>query len=281
MALRAGHFELAKTKFEEALSPNKIKPSATAHHNYAILILHNASRMDTTRSGEEHTSSASVPAGDIGALNDALFHLQRACSFEPRLHQGYDLMGSVLSELGRLKEARQAFAEAFRLDPENKQVLARLQALTPDSTSSKTRASKDGFDLDTCIEKANAWDLIGADQCFLLSIKARNVGFVEYGSFLVATGGQKRLAEAQSLFSRAATLQPENPKPAIFVCNVMRERGAAKDAEKCLEAAAVLFNSPLAYHNIGALRAEMGRISEAEEAFAIERQLLKSQPSQR
>jgi len=272
MALRAGHLELAKTKFEEALGPNKVKPSATAHHNYAILILHNVSRMENI-DGEEETN-ATGQAGE--ALTDALFHLHEACSIEPKLHQGFDLMGSVLSELGRIKEAQQAYAEAFRLDPENKQILSRLQALTSDSSSSKKK-SKDDADLDTCVEKANEWDLIGAEKCFLLCTKARNVGFVEYGSFLVATGGLKRLAEAQSLFSHAAMLHPENPEPVILMCKVMRERGAAQDAEECLKNAAVRFNSPLAYHNIGVLRADMGRIAEAEESFAIEKQLLEYQ----
>eukprot|EP00617_Octactis_speculum_P026000 CAMPEP_0185745562 /NCGR_PEP_ID=MMETSP1174-20130828/3935_1 /TAXON_ID=35687 /ORGANISM="Dictyocha speculum, Strain CCMP1381" /LENGTH=737 /DNA_ID=CAMNT_0028419661 /DNA_START=59 /DNA_END=2269 /DNA_ORIENTATION=- len=101
MAMRANQLDLAGVKFRRAIDGNA--PSATAHHNYAMLLLRNHS------------------------LEDAVSHLRAAVRLAPTLAQAHELLGHAYLEQGRKGDATESFAAALRLNPQNEALLDKLQ----------------------------------------------------------------------------------------------------------------------------------------------------------
>lgn len=118
------HYKLSITyarsnKLNQAIShAERAWKLAPDHEKYKLHIEHLRSRLymkkaEKSLDGQEH-------------LPYAVSMLTRAITLDPLAVEAYVLLGTVYSELGDYKEAIEAFREASKLDPNNKQAMQLL-----------------------------------------------------------------------------------------------------------------------------------------------------------
>jgi tetratricopeptide (TPR) repeat protein len=208
--------------------------------------------------------------------------------------ESHALLGATLLALGRTADARSALAEAYRISP-SPPLLRKLRDLAAATGPAATGPAASKLTLvaasapetpsgsapgeasaAACLALAAGWHLAEAEACFGARLRAGPddaATLAAWGAFLVATGGPRRLPDALAALAMASSLAPADPAPAVLACTVLRELGKPRDAEACLERAARTTDHPAAHHNLGVLKAELGKAAEAGMAFERERAL--------
>ncbi len=179
---------------------------------------------------------------DLGKLKEAELSLRKAIELNPNYSNGYYNLGSILLSLGKLKEAELITRKSIELNP--------------DFASSHLNL---GY-----ILKAFR-NLKGAEISYRKAIEL-NPDFADahsnLGSILNDLGNLK---EAEKTFRKVIELKANNAKAYCNLGCILSEIGEAKEAESSLRKAIELDpNYETAYLNLGSVLREIGELKEAE-----------------
>mmetsp|Transcript_41234 Transcript_41234/g.53199 ORF Transcript_41234/g.53199 Transcript_41234/m.53199 type:complete len:209 (+) Transcript_41234:3-629(+) len=184
------------------------------------------------------------------------------------------------------KEALKTFAEAYRLNPSNKDILQHLQQLSI-SVSSPSSDLDSNYPFQECLTLSHQWLVEKAEECFITYLNLNpqeSSALYEYGLLVYYTGGRKKMNKSKLLFEQAFHTSIDNKnsnnknknknkkeeenrntaKYGTIACMMDLELGFDTKAEICLEQIAKEFEYVDAYRHLGKLRAGMGRTSEAQ-----------------
>jgi curved DNA-binding protein CbpA len=94
----------------------------------AVVFLENAIQLDDTKA-PYHFELGRVLIRNPRRRKDAEMHLRRAVELDPTSAPGFVALGQLYRKMGRDDEAREAFDEALRWEPENDEALSELQQM--------------------------------------------------------------------------------------------------------------------------------------------------------
>jgi tetratricopeptide (TPR) repeat protein len=179
----------------------------------------------------------------IGRPDEALFHCMEAVRLQPEVASFHYNLGNALRALGRLNEARASSLEALRIDPgmalahAQHGLILRGQGRYDEAWRSLTRAAELEMDnpvfweylAELCSEAdEHARGIVAWKRVLALTPAPRAAQHIEIGRSLQE---ENRLAEAETHYRAAASLDPRDPAAPLNLGAIHIERGEVVEAE--------------------------------------------------
>jgi tetratricopeptide (TPR) repeat protein len=193
----------------------------------------------------------------------------------PRMAPAHNLMGAILSALGKHKEAAKFFQRASRLDPKNAQYLSNLGEIErqrgklPEALAALTEATS----INPKLAQANnnlgivyfeRRDFTRAIECYERALATGKAYPEAHNNMGNALRGLGRLEEALDCYQKALLLRENYPEAYNNLASVLRDTDQIAEAEHCYRKAVALKPTYLeAYNNLASLLTENSREDEA------------------
>jgi tetratricopeptide (TPR) repeat protein len=193
----------------------------------------------------------------------------------PRMAAAHNLLGAILSALGKHKEAAKSFQRASGLDPKNAQYLSNLGEIErqrgklPEALAALTQATSINPKLAQAhnnlgIVYFERRDFTRAIECYERALATGKAYPEAHNNMGNALRGLGRLEEALDCYQKALLLRENYPEAYNNLASVLRDTDQIAEAEHCYRKAVTLKPKYLeAYNNLASLLTENSREDEA------------------